>query len=635
MPLLELKNASLHFGHQVLLDGVDLSISKGQRICLIGRNGAGKSTLLKVISGDVQLDDGSIWRESAVKVARLEQDLPEADDLSVYDAVASGLEQVGALLAEYHHLLEKATDTHSLNELARVQHEIDSRDGWALQQRVETVISRLDLPADKTMAELSGGWRRRVALAKALVVEPDILLLDEPTNHLDITAIDWLQKQIQDYRGAVVFITHDRSLLQSLATAIVELDRGHLRTWNGDYRSFLEFREQQLAEEERHNSLFDKRLAEEESWIRQGIKARRTRNEGRVRALKAMREERSQRREVQGNAKFAINSGGLSGKLVAQLDHVSHYFGDQCVIRDFSSTVVRGDRIGFIGPNGAGKSTLLKIILGQLQPTEGQVQCGTNLEVAYFDQLRGQLELEKNAVDNVSEGRDSITVGGRSRHIMSYLSDFLFTGERARTALKLLSGGERNRVLLARLFSKPSNLLVLDEPTNDLDVETLELLEDLLGRYEGTILLVSHDRAFLDNVVTSTIAFEGGGQVREYVGGYQDWLRQGGSWQAESSAPAASAVAPAAVAPAPAPAAAADQPGKKLSYKLQRELDTLPIEIEDLEKELQQLEQQIAATSFYQQEQSVVAEALQSLESLQQTLEQKYARWDELEEMKG
>ncbi len=638
MSLVELKKACLNYGTQVLLDQVDLVIEKGQRVCLIGRNGAGKSSLLKVLSGHVQLDDGSVWRQPTLKVARLEQDLPEADSLSVYDVVASGLNEIGELLARYHHLLEQAHDEKGLQALANVQQAIDSQDGWSLQQRVETVITRLELPMDKTMAELSGGWRRRVALAKALVLEPDLLLLDEPTNHLDVLAIEWLEKQVLDFRGAVVFITHDRSLLQNLATHIVELDRGQIRCWNGDYRSFLEYREQQLAEEERHNALFDKRLAEEEVWIRQGIKARRTRNEGRVRALKAMREERSERREQQGTARIEVNAGGLSGKLVAQLEDVGHCYtsqpdqGSPWILRHFTSTVIRGDRIGLIGPNGAGKSTLLKLILGQLTPVEGRVQCGTNLEVAYFDQLRNQLDLEKNAVDNVSEGRDSITIGNRSRHIISYLSDFLFTGDRARTPLKALSGGERNRVLLAKLFSKPSNLLVLDEPTNDLDVETLELLEEILGQYEGTILLVSHDRAFLDNVVTSTIAFEGQGDVREYVGGYEDWLRQGGRWHrqpaggGESSSKASSL--PTAEQSEPATAKKA-----KLSYKLQRELDRLPAEIERLEEELSSLEAAMSEPGFYQQDHQQVEKVMAQLGELQSQLEACYARWDELEAM--
>lgn len=639
MSLIELKKASLHYGTQILLEGIDLSIERGQRVCLIGRNGAGKSSLLKVLAGDVLLDDGVVWRQPTLKIARLEQDLPEADDLSVYDVVSSGLEKAGELLAEYHHLLGQVDDEKSLEKLARVQQAIDGVDGWSLQQRVETVITRLDLPADKTMAELSGGWRRRVALAKALVVEPDLLLLDEPTNHLDVLAIEWLEKQVLEFRGAVVFITHDRSLLQSLATDIVELDRGHIRSWHGDYKSFLDFREQQLAEEERHNALFDKRLAEEEKWIRQGIKARRTRNEGRVRALKAMRVERSDRRELQGKAKMEINAGGLSGKLVAELTHVKHAYDDKVIIDDLTTTVIRGDRIGFIGPNGAGKSTLLRIILGQLQPDAGEVRYGTNLEVAYFDQLRDQLDLEKSAVDNVSEGRDSITIGDKSRHIISYLSDFLFTGDRARTPLKALSGGERNRVLLAKLFSKPSNLMVLDEPTNDLDVETLELLEDILSQHKGTILLVSHDREFLNNVVTSTIAFEGQGQVKEYVGGYDDWLRQGGQWQfGDLEAPpngkkAESSSAKADSSNNDAPDSAQSSKKKKLSYKLQRELSALPAKIEALEAEVEAVETVIAAPEFYQQEHEKTAEVLEKLAKLQAELEQKYERWDELEAM--
>lgn len=632
MSLIELKKAGLHYGTQILLDGIDLTIDRGQRVCLIGRNGAGKSSLLKVLAGDVLLDDGVVWRQPTLKIARLEQDLPEADNLSVYDVVASGLKEAGALLAQYHHLLAHVDDEKSLEKLAHVQQAIDSVDGWSLQQRVDTVITRLDLPEDKTMAELSGGWRRRVALAKALVVEPDLLLLDEPTNHLDVLAIEWLEKQVLEFRGAVVFITHDRSLLQSLATDIVELDRGHIRSWHGDYASFLEFREQQLAEEERHNALFDKRLAEEEVWIRQGIKARRTRNEGRVRALKAMRNERSDRRELQGKAKIEINSGGLSGKLVAELKNVSHGYDGKTIIDNFTSTVIRGDRIGFIGPNGAGKSTLLKIILGQLKPNEGEVNYGTNLEVAYFDQLRDQLDLEKSAVDNVSEGRDSITIGDRTRHIISYLSDFLFTGDRARTPLKALSGGERNRVLLAKLFSKPSNLMVLDEPTNDLDVETLELLEEILGEHKGTILLVSHDREFLNNVVTSTIAFEGGGKVREYVGGYDDWIRQGGQWNLSDDTGAKNAKASSDVAPI-AKDSENSSDKKKLSYKFQRELNALPAEIEKLEQQVSEAEALIGAADFYQQSQEKINESLAVLAKLQETLETKYARWDELEAM--
>ncbi|MEC8427595.1 MAG: ATP-binding cassette domain-containing protein [Pseudomonadota bacterium] len=636
MALLELKQASLHYGTQVLLDGVDLAVEKGQRLCLIGRNGAGKSTLLKVIAGQVALDDGSLWVQPTAKVARLEQDLPDPENVTVFDAVAAGLEDVGQLLMEYHALIH--AEPQDMNRMAKVQQAIEAKDGWSLQQRVEAVISRLQLPSEKTLAQLSGGWRRRVALARALVSEPDVLLLDEPTNHLDIQAIEWLEEQVKSFNGAVVFITHDRQLLQNLATDIVELDRGHTRSWHGDYKSFLEFREQQLAEEERHNALFDKRLAEEEKWIRQGIKARRTRNEGRVRALKAMRVERGERRERTGTAKIDVGASGLSGKLVAELSHVSHAWEGKPVIRDFTTTILRGDRIGLIGPNGAGKSTLLKIILGQLQPQDGQVRTGTNLNVAYFDKLREQLDLEKTAVDKVSQGRESIEINGKSRHIISYLSDFLFTGARARTPLRALSGGERNRVLLAKLFSKDSNLLVLDEPTNDLDVETLELLEDVLTNYSGTILLVSHDRSFLDNVVTSTLAFEGGGCVREYVGGYDDWLRQGGHWQESIESTSAKDASLTLETPPVLDNAedtvveSRDKPKKKLSYKLQRELDALPGEIEQLETDVEALQEVVASPDFYSGDHEEVAKTLSELGEMQQALEQKYSRWEELDE---
>src|SRR5690554_5985934 len=480
--------------------------------------------------------------------------------------------------------------------MSELQQQIEARDGWKLQQQVDTILSRLDLPAERYMHELSGGWRRRVALAKALVLEPDVLLLDEPTNHLDIAAIDWLEKQLLNFNGALVFITHDRSLLQTLATHIAELDRGHLRYWSGDYPSYLEYREQALAEEARHNALFDKRLAQEEVWIRQGIKARRTRNEGRVRALKELRNVRSQRREVVGKANFSLTSGESSGKLVAELKDVSYVWGNKPIVRDFSTTIVRGDRIGLVGANGAGKSTLLKLILGELQPQEGTVRLGTNLSVAYFDQLRDQVDLDKSAVDNIAEGREFIELNGQSRHIISYLGDFLFTGERARTPMRAMSGGERNRVLLAKLFSKPANLLVLDEPTNDLDVETLELLEEILMQYEGTVLLVSHDRAFLNNMVTSVIAFEGRAQVLEYVGGYDDWLRQGGRWTEEDAPAEAAEAKPAAAAPAEPKKRSK---GNKLSYKLQREFDELPGRIEVLEEQLAALQAQAAEPDFY------------------------------------
>lgn len=638
MSLIKIEKAGLSYGLQVLLDGVDLTIERGQRLCLIGRNGTGKSSLLKVIAGEVDLDKGDVVHQTGIRVARLEQDLPEADDRLVFDAVAAGAQGVGELLAEYR-LISHAADISDsqLERMAELQLKIEASDGWTLQQKVEEIISRLDLPADRFMRELSGGWRRRVALARALVLDPDVLLLDEPTNHLDIAAIEWLEKQLLNFNGALVFITHDRSLLQALATHIAELDRGHLRYWEGDYTSFLVYREQALADEARHNELFDKRLAQEEVWIRQGIKARRTRNEGRVRALKALREIRSERREVVGKANFTLASGGDSGKLVADLVDVSYSWGDKAIVKNFSTRIMRGDRIGLVGANGAGKSTLLKLILGELGPQSGSVKLGTNLQVAYFDQLRDQLDLNKNAVDNIAEGREFIDIDGKSKHIFSYLSDFLFSGERARTPLRALSGGERNRVLLAKLFSKSANLLVLDEPTNDLDVETLELLEDILTEYSGTLLLVSHDRAFLNNIVSSVIAFEGRGNVLEYIGGYDDWLRQGGKWTQADELPEANQISAATevastIVVAPEPVRAPIKV-KKLSYKFQKEFDELPHKIELLEAAVTSLGVITSANDFYSQPAATVEQKLQELARVQQELDDCFERWAELEDM--
>lgn len=632
MSLIKIEKAHLGYGLQILLDGVDLTIEKGQRLCLIGRNGAGKSSLLKVIAGEVDLDKGEVIRQSGIRVARLEQDLPEADDRLVFDAVAAGSDGLGQIIAEYRQLSHNPNISDAqLARMTQLQHEIEMRDGWALQQKVEEIISRLDLPAERYMRELSGGWRRRVALARALVLEPDVLLLDEPTNHLDIAAIEWLEKQLLSFNGALVFITHDRSLLQALATHIAELDRGHLRYWQGDYTSFLTYREQALADEARHNELFDKKLAQEEVWIRQGIKARRVRNEGRVRALKALREERAQRREVVGKASFNLATSGDSGKLVAELNEVSFAWGDKKIIEKFSTRIMRGDRIGLVGANGAGKSTLLKLILGEIQPQSGSVKLGTNLQVAYFDQLRDQLDLDKNAVDNIAEGREVIEINGKSKHIFSYLSDFLFSGERARTPLRALSGGERNRVLLAKLFSKAANLLVLDEPTNDLDVETLELLEEILTDYPGTILLVSHDRAFLNNIVSSVIAFEGRGKVLEYVGGYDDWIRQGGKWTEADETPQPKAQ-PQSTAQSQVEIKTSGKT-KKLSYKFQKEFDELPQKIEALEQHLESLQAVTAAPDFYSRPAAEVEQKLQELAQVQQQLDDCFERWAELEDM--
>ena len=635
MTLLKLTDVSLAYGTHPLLDGVSWQIARGERVCIIGRNGTGKSSMLSLVKGSQLPDDGEIWRAPGLKIGELPQELPRADERTVFDVVAEGLAGVGQLLAEYHHLSQNIRDDADLDKLMHVQQALEAKDGWRLQQLVDSTLSRLQLPADKTLAELSGGWRRRVLLAQALVSEPDLLLLDEPTNHLDIGAIAWLEEALTGFNGAVLFITHDRAFLQNLATRILELDRGHLIDWNGDYASFLVHKEQQMAAEETANALFDKKLAQEEVWIRQGIKARRTRNEGRVRALKALRAERSERREKQGKATFQVETAEKSGKQVIVAEHVSFaHAGGEPLVRDFSLVIQRGDRIGLLGANGTGKTTLLKLLLGDLQPTSGKIEAGTRLEVAYFDQLRHQLELEKTVIDNVAEGRDFITIDGQNRHVLSYLGDFLFSPQRARTPVKALSGGERARLLLAKLFSKPANLLVLDEPTNDLDVETLELLEEVLLSFPGTVLMVSHDRAFLDNVVTSTLVFEGSGLVREYVGGYQDWLRQGGSAKLLGVTDAKEAKAEAVPSqPVEAPVATEPAPTKKkLSYKLQRELEALPGKIDAVEKNIAALQAEIAQPTFYQQTAAVTGETIARLESLQQELDQLLERWAELEE---
>ncbi|MDH4872592.1 ATP-binding cassette domain-containing protein [Pseudomonas sp. BN515] len=632
MTLLKFTDVSLAYGAMPLLDKVSWQIARGERVCIIGRNGTGKSSLLRLVKGDQFADDGDIWKAPALKIGELPQELPLADDRTVFDVVAEGLADVGKLLAEYHHLSLHINDEHDLTRLARVQQDLEARDGWRLQQLVDSTLSRLQLPADKTLAELSGGWRRRVLLAQALVAEPDLLLLDEPTNHLDIGAIAWLEEALLGFNGAVLFITHDRSFLQNLATRILELDRGHLIDWNGDYASFLVHKEQQLAAEEVANALFDKRLAQEEVWIRQGIKARRTRNEGRVRALKAMRVERSERRERQGKATIQLDAAEKSGKQVMVAENVGFaHPGGEPLIRDFNLVLQRSDRIGLLGANGTGKTTLLKLLLGDLQPTSGSIEIGTRLEVAYFDQLRHQLDLEKTVIDNLSEGRDFITIDGQSRHVLSYLGDFLFSPQRARTPVKALSGGERARLLLAKLFSKPANLLVLDEPTNDLDVETLELLEEVLLNFPGTVLMVSHDRAFLDNVVTSTLVFEGQGRVREYVGGYQDWLRQGGSPRllGVGDTREAKVEAPKAAEPAPV---AVEAPKKKLSYKLQRELEAIPGQIEALETEQAKVQAEISDPAFYQRPAEQTRVVLERLDELQKALDRLIERWAELED---
>ncbi|MDR5903490.1 ATP-binding cassette domain-containing protein [Halomonas icarae] len=643
MTLLRLEQLQLAYGTHVLLDGADLVLEKGERLALVGRNGTGKSTLLRLVAGEILPDGGSIWRAPGLKIGVLAQELPEASGQTIFDMVAGGLPEAGELLSEYHHLIhEEEPDMRRMSEL---QTRLEAIDGWSFHQRIDVVLTRLGLPGEAEMASLSGGWRRRVALARALVAEPDLLLLDEPTNHLDLDTIAWLEEQLLDFRGAVLFITHDRAFLSKLATSILELDRGRLGRYPGEYAAYQAQKNHELEVEARENAEFDKKLAQEEAWIRQGIKARRTRNEGRVRALEQLRRERSERRDRQGKASLSVDSGERSGKRVVSLEHVSQHFADETVIRDLSIEVQRGDRIGFIGRNGAGKTTLLKILLGELEPSEGKVQFGTKLQVAYFDQLRAGLEPEKTVYDNVAQGSDRISVGGRDRHVMSYLQDFLFTPERVRQPVKALSGGESNRLLLAKLFTQPANVLVLDEPTNDLDVETLELLEELLLSFDGTLLLVSHDRAFMDNVVTSVLAFEGEGRVREYVGGYSDWVRQGGSlppapWEGAArqhaepvaEAPAAEPERKASSTSESAASATAKKP-VKLSYKLQRELDGLPAEIERLEGEVAEFETQVGDPAFYQQEASKVTATLEALAARQAELDAAMERWMELEAM--
>lgn len=624
MPLVKFEGVSVSFSAAPLLDKVDFQIDPGERIALVGLNGAGKSTLMKLVSGEVHADQGSVWQDPAIRVAKLPQMLPAADERRVYDVVAAGLAEVVAL-REAFDALSHQTDAASLQKMERLQHQLEARDGWHLEQQVQTVLDRLGLDADTRMSELSGGWRRRAALGAALVQKPDLLLLDEPTNHLDIETIEWLEQMMLDFRGAILFVSHDRALVEKLATRIVELDRGNLTSFPGSYNRYLELKQQLLEEEERQNAEFDKKLAQEERWIRQGIKARRTRNEGRVRALEQMRRERTQRRERQSGASFGLEEAQKSGKLVAELEHVFMAYEGKPLLQDFSMKVQRGDRIGLIGANGSGKSTLLKIILGQLQPDAGTVRLGTKIEVAYFDQLRGQLDPEKSVIDNVSGGRESIEINGQTKHIIGYLQDFLFSPERARTPVKALSGGECNRLLLARLFSQPANVLVLDEPTNDLDIETLELLEEILLNFDGTILLVSHDRRFLDNVVTSSVVFEGKGQVREYVGGYQDWLRQRPTEKAE---PAVVKTASKANDSQPV-----KKQNKKLSYKLQRELDMLPAQLEEAEQALEALQAVVAAPDFYAGDHEQVAEALAKLHQQEQHLETLMERWVELEAM--
>jgi ABC transport system ATP-binding/permease protein len=628
MPLIDLKNISLSFGGPMILDGANLVIEPNERICLLGRNGEGKSSLIKIINADLGFSQGEISRKQGLRIGLLEQEVPGGMPGTVFDVVAGGIGDLGALVAEYHDLsLRMQTDHHEklARRLGDIQHRLELDGGWQFEQKVASVISRLDLPADADFAILSAGMKRRTMLGRALAGEPELLLLDEPTNHLDIDSISWLEEFLLRFEGSILFVTHDRMFLRRLATRIVELDRGRLTSLPGDYDRYLMRKEAELAVEETQREAFDKKLAQEEVWVRQGVKARRTRDEGRVKKLELMRIQRSERRLVPGSVQMNAAEAGMSGKIVCQAIGATFGYASEPVIRNFSALIARGDRIGIIGPNGAGKTTLIRLLLGQAEPQSGTVRLGANLEIAYFDQLRDQLDEEKSIFDNINGGHNMVTIAGTTRHVYGYLQDFLFAPERAQSPVKSLSGGERNRLLLAKLFVKPSNLLVLDEPTNDLDIETLELLEELLLQYSGTVLLVSHDRDFLNNVVTSMFAFEGDGCVQEYVGGYDDWLRQ----RPEPVQPEAQqkpAVKPRREKP-PAP--------RKLSFKEQRELEALPAQIEKMEAEHQALLTRLSDPMIYRQEQAEIAQVKARYEEIELELPLLYARWAELEEIGG
>ena len=641
MALVVLDHLSLAFGHLPLLDEVSLQLEPGERVSLIGRNGTGKSMLLQVIAGEQAPDRGSIWKQPSLRISRLVQDVPLSADRPVFDVVAEGLGDVSAMVSAYHHAAMQVAAGASpdlLEKLGRLQHELEQHDGWRLEQRVEMMVERLRLPSEAIVDTLSGGWRRRTLLARALVAEPNLLLLDEPTNHLDIEAITWLETFLAEYPGTVLFVTHDRAFLQRLATRIIELDRGHLTSWPGNYQTFLRKKDEWLANEAIEQEKFDKHLAQEEAWLRQGVKARRTRNEGRVRALEAMREERAARRAVLGVARLQVEIADPSGRLVFEADHVTKSFGKTNVIRDFSVRVIRGDRIGLIGPNGSGKTTLMRLLMGEIEPDSGTIRIGANVQVAYYDQQREQLDPEHSVFDTIGDGNDTVMVNGRPRHVNGYLRDFLFPPERSRAPVKSLSGGERNRLLLARLFTRPANVLILDEPTNDLDIETLELLEAQLADFPGTLLLVSHDRMFLDNAVTSTLVFEGEGHVQEYVGGYEDWLRQRTAepnYQTETAVredpgrahPDTKATAPVKKEPSAA--------RKKLSYREQRQLEQLPAQIDKLEQEQKLLNAAFSDPEFYRAQSETIQAKLSRFEEVQKELMDAYALWNDLDSRTG
>ncbi|GGI88348.1 ABC transporter ATP-binding protein [Shewanella gelidii] len=639
MSLVRINNGSLAYGYTPLLKNADFTIEPGERVCIVGRNGAGKSTLLKILDGEALLDDGEFNITTDVNVSRLQQDPPKAEQGTVYSYIAGGLAEIGDTLEQYHQISHDIGHSNGddmekmLKQLERLQGVLDHSNGWQLDTRINQHCKQLDLDPDKPLSELSGGWQRRVALARALVCEPDLLLLDEPTNHLDIDAIEWLEQFLLNYKGAIVFISHDRGFIHRMATRIVDLDRGVVTSWPGNYQAYLDGKQEWLRVEAEQNAQFDKRLAEEEVWIRQGIKARRTRNEGRVRALKALRVERKARLEKQGNARMQVADSERSGKLVFDVEQLCFNLPEKNLVNNFSTTVMRGDRIALIGPNGCGKSTLIKLLIEQLEPQSGDVKIGTKLEVAYFDQYRETLDPELTVEENVGEGKQTVTINGKDRHILSYLQDFLFSPMRARTPVKALSGGEKNRLLLARLLLRPANLIILDEPTNDLDVETLELLESMLADYDGTLLIVSHDRAFIDNTVTSSWWFMGNGRWSEYVGGYQDAVDQGAKFYSEEPVDKKIVETPQEVKPK-TEKAPEQKPAKKLSYKLQRELEALPALMETTEAEIEALQSLVNETDFYSQAQDVVTEKLNELAEKEQQLEVYFERWEELESLK-
>lgn len=627
MPLLRINNLSIAFGIHRLLDEAELIIKRGERIGLLGRNGEGKSTLLKIIHGEIPFDEGEVQGKDHIKIAKLDQAPNLSGRESVYQVVASGLGDIGYSIARYHVLSIQATDE-ALHEMADLQTHIEAEHAWPLMNNIEKTISRLDLKGDQSVADLSGGWQRRVSLARALVIEPDLLLLDEPTNHLDIEAIDWLESKLIQFNGAILFVTHDRAFLDQVATRIIDLDRGKLVSWPGSYSDFLRRKAASLEEEERQNAEFDKKLAQEEKWIRQGIKARRTRNEGRVRALKKLRDERSQRRDRQGNTRLEVADEARSGKRVIEASHLSFSYPGNTIISDLTTVVQRQDRIGIIGPNGAGKTTLIHLLLGRLKADSGDLKIGTNIEVAYFDQLRGELDPKKTIMEFIGEGRDEITINGRTRHVISYLNDFLFTPARARSPISSLSGGERARVLLAYLFSKPVNFLVMDEPTNDLDIETLELLEEVLFDFKGTLMLVSHDRAFMDNVITSTLVLDGKGNVSEYVGGYTESMRQ----HQQAMKQQKQAGKPALNQPVTIKASTAPASNKtKLNYREQQELAALPEKIDLLETKQTQLTEALSETDLYQKQPDKARDISDQLNAVTVELDKLMARWSELE----